>query len=61
MSVGINQSHRRITILQKKIIHTESRYRLTPEKLRRIKPPESWKFTTTDDISVPKSRKPEEQ
>ena len=45
--------------MHKKIIHTESKFRLTPEKLRRIKPPESWKFTTTDDIAVPKSRKPE--
>ena len=36
-----------------------SRYRLTPEKLRRIKPVESWKLSTTDDIALTKSRKPE--
>ena len=33
--------------------------RLTPEKLRKIKPVESWKLNTTDDITISKSRNPE--
>ena len=41
------------------ITAVSSRYRLTPEKLRRIKPVESWKLSTTDDIALTKTRKPE--
>ena len=33
--------------------------RLTPEKLRKIKPVDSWKLKTTDDIIITKSRNPE--
>ena len=33
--------------------------RLTPEKLKKVKPAESWKISTTDDIALTKSRKPE--
>lgn len=33
--------------------------RIAPEKLKRVKPSETWKITTTDDIPVTKSRKPE--
>lgn len=40
-------------------IDITSKLRLTPDKLRKIKPPESWKFSTTDDIAITKSRKPE--
>ena len=40
-------------------IDTNSRLRLTPDKLRKIKPPESWKISTTDDIALPKTRRPE--
>ncbi len=36
-----------------------TKYKLTPDKLRKIKPAESWKLSTTDDIVLPKSRKPE--
>ncbi|MBQ7544696.1 MAG: AAA family ATPase [Synergistaceae bacterium] len=32
---------------------------MTPDKLRRTKPPESWKFATTDDIALTKPRRPE--
>ena len=31
--------------------------KLPPDKLRRAKPPESWKFSTTDDITLDKPRK----
>ena len=40
-------------------INTGEKFRLAPDKLRRRKPPESWKFSTTDDIAVTKSRRPE--
>lgn len=33
--------------------------RLTPDKLRRIKPPESWKLSTTEEIAAVRPRKPE--
>ena len=33
--------------------------RLSPEKLKKVKPAESWKFSTTNDIALSKSRKPE--
>ena len=33
--------------------------RIAPEKLKRIKPSETWKITTTDDIPLTKSRRPE--
>ena len=33
--------------------------KLPPDKLRRAKPPESWRFATTDDLAPEKSRKPE--
>ena len=38
---------------------TGSKFRLNPDKLRRKKNPESWKFTTTDDITLAKPRHPE--
>lgn len=38
---------------------TTTKWKLTPDKLRRPKPPESWKFTTTDEITPAKSRKVE--
>lgn len=34
-------------------------YKLTPDKLRKIKPVESWKINTTEDITLSKSREPE--
>ena len=36
-----------------------SRFKLTPDKLRKIKQPETWKLNTTDDIAVSRSKKPE--
>ena len=49
--------------MQKKInishTHTQTKYRLDPDKLRKVKPVDSWKLTTTDDITVTKSRRPE--
>ena len=42
--------------------NTNSRWRLTPDKLRKIKPPESWKIATTEDIALAKphaAKKPE--
>ncbi|MBQ7154151.1 MAG: AAA family ATPase [Synergistaceae bacterium] len=33
--------------------------RLAPDKLRKIKPAESWKFSTTDEIDAARPRKPE--
>ena len=36
-----------------------TKYKLTPDKLRRTKPADSWKLATTDDIPLTKSRKPE--
>ena len=40
-------------------IDTDTKRKLPPDKLRRAKPPESWRFATTDDITPEKSRKPE--
>ncbi|MBQ9403931.1 MAG: AAA family ATPase, partial [Synergistaceae bacterium] len=33
--------------------------RLEPEKLRKVKSPESWKINTTEDIALTRTRKPE--
>ncbi len=43
--------------IKEKILTTKNR--LAPERLRRRKPPETWKLTTTDDIHLARSRKPE--
>ena len=43
--------------IKEKILTTKNR--LLPEKLRRRKPPETWKLTTTDDIHLARPRKPE--
>lgn len=39
--------------------NTGSRWKLTPDKLRKTKQPETWKIATTDDIALPRSKKPE--
>ena len=36
-----------------------SKYKLSPDKLKRIKPVESWKIHTTDEIPITRTRKPE--
>lgn len=38
---------------------SNTKWKLTPDKLRKIKPSESWKISTTEDIAITKSRKPE--
>ena len=38
---------------------TEKKNKLAPDKLKRVKPVGSWKISTTDDIALTKSRKPE--
>ena len=43
------------------IVHagSDTRFRLDPDKLRKIKPVESWKINTTEDIALTRTRKPE--
>lgn len=44
-----------------KILYTDtnSKWKLAPDKLRKVKPVNSWKINTTNDITLTKSRKPE--
>ena len=42
-----------------KASNSNSKWKLMPEKLRKIKPVESWKIKTTDDINLTKTKKPE--
>ena len=35
------------------------KWKLTPDKLRKTKPVDSWKIATTDDINISRTRKPE--